>query len=148
MNGKPYLEDVSAVRFTKDASFAAVVFALKDATSEVMLYRLYDKSGRNLIPDKTARKPIRTFKVDQNQTKRMGNVIDVFIFKLATSADDYHVHMYLLLERGIIYFPEISKNLNPQIKMEDSSSTQAGFMLKAGCADFNYTTNTLVVGAF
>jgi len=64
VNGKPYLENVAAVRFTKDASFAAVVFALKDGTSEVMLYRLYDKSGRNLVPDKQARKPVRTFKVD------------------------------------------------------------------------------------
>jgi len=64
VNGKPYLENVSTIRFTKDASFAAVVFALKDGTSEVMIYRLYDKSGRNLIPDKQARKPVRTFKVE------------------------------------------------------------------------------------
>jgi len=55
--------------------------------------------------------------------------------------------MYLLLERGIIYYPAVEKRADPQIKMEDQSSTQSGYLLKAGCADFNYTTNTLVVAA-
>lgn len=119
VNGKPYLEEVKAVRFTKDASFAAVVFMLKDGTSEVMLYRLYDKSGRNLITDKQARKPLRTFKVEQS--KKMGNVIDLFLFKQQTSAEDYQVNLYLLLERGIIYYANIEKRVDPQIKMEDPS---------------------------
>jgi hypothetical protein len=111
VNGKPYLENVSTIRFTKDASFAAVVFALKDGTSEVMLYRLYDKSGRNLVPDKQARKPVRTFKVEQS--KKMGNVIDLFLFKQQTTAEDYQVNMYLLLERGIIYYPAVEKRADP-----------------------------------
>ena len=110
-----------------------------------MLYRLYDKSGRNLVPDKQARKPVRTFKVDQS--KKMGNVIDLFLFKQQTSAEDYQVNMYLLLERGIIYYPAVEKRVDPQIKMEDQSSTQSGYLLKAGCADFNYNTNTLAVAA-
>lgn len=54
--------------------------------------------------------------------------------------------MYLILERGIIYYPSIDKkNDQPIVKMEDTSSTSAGLTLKAGCADFNYITNTLVV---
>ena len=76
-----------------------------------MLYRLYDKSGRNLVPDKQARKPVRTFKVDQS--KKMGNVIDLFLFKQQTSAEDYQVNMYLLLERGIIYYPAVEKRVDP-----------------------------------
>jgi len=84
-----------------------------------MLYRLYDKSGRNLITDKQARKPLRTFKVEQS--KKMGNVIDLFLFKQQTSAEDYQVNLYLLLERGIIYYANIEKSVDPQIKMEDPS---------------------------
>lgn len=37
-----------------------------------------DKSGQ-LIPEKSSRKPIRDFKVELS--KKMGNVIDLFIFK-------------------------------------------------------------------
>jgi len=76
-----------------------------------MLYRLYDKSGRNLVPDKQARKPVRTFKVEQS--KKMGNVIDLFLFKQQTTAEDYQVNMYLLLERGIIYYPAVEKRADP-----------------------------------
>jgi hypothetical protein len=53
----------------------------------------------------------------------MGNVIDLFLFKQQTSSEDYQVNMYLLLERAIIYYPAIEKRVDPQIKMEDQSST-------------------------
>lgn len=82
VNGKPgYLEntEVKAIRFTRDASFSAVVFGMRDGSSEVLLYRFYDKSGKNLIADRQARKPVRTFKVEQK--KSLGSVIDIFLFK-------------------------------------------------------------------
>ena len=68
-----------SVRFSKDASLAAVVLKSK-STGDVTLYlyRLINRAG-NLIPERIVSKPLRTFKVDES--KRMGNVIDVFIFK-------------------------------------------------------------------
>jgi len=139
VNGKPYLENVSAVRFTKDSALAAVVFTLKDGSGEVMLYRLFDKSGQNLMPEKTVKKPVRTFKV--HDCKKMGNVIDLFIFKQIVN-DEVQYNMYLLLERGILYYPAVEKRSDPIIRMDEANT-----FLKAGCADFNYQTNTLVVNA-
>jgi len=43
----------------------------------------------------------------------MGNVIDLFLFKQQTSSEDYQVNMYLLLERGIIYYPAVEKRVDP-----------------------------------
>lgn len=77
-NGKFLVDPVTAVRFSQDASMAAVVFA-RDGVNYVYLYRFMDKSG-NLISEKVSRKPCREpFKVEQ--TKKMGNVIDLFIIK-------------------------------------------------------------------
>lgn len=45
VNNKPYLEQVAAVRFSKDAALAAVCFTLKDNVGQIMLYRMFDKSG-------------------------------------------------------------------------------------------------------
>ena len=143
VNNKPYLEEVSAIRFSKDAALAAVVFKLKDGNGEVMLYRFFDKSGSNLVPEKTVKKPIRSFKVPE--CKKMGNVIDLFIFK-QTVNDEFQYNMYLLLERGILYYPAIEKRAEPVVRM-DETTAQGGTFLKARCADFNYNTNTLVVNA-
>jgi hypothetical protein len=52
--------------------------------------------------------------------------------------------MYLLLERGILYYPAIEKSKDPIVKMDETTAAGGSF-LKAGCADFNYQTNTLVV---
>jgi len=107
-----------------------------------MLYRLFDKQG-NLRSERDVRKPVRTFNV--NECKKMGRVIDIFIFKQIVN-DEMQYNLYLLLERGILYYPNIEKRAEPVIKMDET--TQAGgTFLKAKCADFNYTTNTLVVNA-
>lgn len=137
------METVAAVRYSKDSALAAVVFTLKDGVGEVMLYRLFDKSGLNLIPEKTVKKPIRTFKV--NECKKMGPVIDLFIFKQIVN-DEVQYNMYLILERGILFYPAIEKRADPIIRM-DETTISGGTFLKAGCADFNYNTNTLVVNA-
>lgn len=143
VNNKPYLEQVAAVRFSKDAALAAVAFTLKDNVGQIMLYRMFDKSGLNLMPEKSVRKPVRTFLV--NECKKMGNIIDLFLFKQMIN-DEPQYNMYLLLERGVLYYPAIEKRNEPQVRM-DETTTAGGTFLKAGCNDFNYVTNTLVVNA-
>lgn len=78
MNNKSYKENVTAVRFSKDAVMAGVAFSLKDSVGQVLLYRMFDKAG-HLISEKSVRKPIKVFTIPD--CKAMGNIIDLFIFK-------------------------------------------------------------------
>jgi hypothetical protein len=128
------MEEVSAVRFSKDAALAAVAFSLKDTSGQIMLYRMFDKTGQYLLGEKKVRSAIKTWTVPE--CKRLGKVIDLFIFKQLVN-DESQYNMYLLLERGILYYPNIEKSVSsPQIKMDlDQSQTQT---LKANCGDFNY----------
>jgi len=81
-----------------------------------MLYRMFDKSGQNLIGEKKVRSAIKTWTVPE--CKKMGKVIDLFIFKQLVN-DESQYNMYLLLERGILYYPNIEKSVgSPQIKMD------------------------------
>ena len=73
----------------------------------------------------------------------MGNVIDLFIFKQVIN-DEVQYNMYLLLEKGILYYPAIEKRVELIIRMDETSSSNGTF-LKSGCNDFNYSTNMLVV---
>ena len=78
-DNKPYVNsNITAVRFSKDAALSAVAFELKDGVGRIMLYRIFDKQG-NLRPERDVRKPLRTF--DVSECKKMGRVIDIFIFK-------------------------------------------------------------------
>lgn len=52
--------------------------------------------------------------------------------------------MYLLLEKGILYYPAIEKRIELIVRMDETSSP-SGTFLKSGCNDFNYSTNMLVV---
>lgn len=45
--------------------------------------------------------------------------------------------MYVLLERGILYYPAIEKQKDPIVKMDETTAAGGSF-LKTGCADFNY----------
>jgi hypothetical protein len=63
--GKPISDEVQAVRFSKDASLAAVVLKSKSSGDATLyLYRLLTRSG-NLIPERSVSKPLRTFRVDE-----------------------------------------------------------------------------------
>lgn len=133
-DNKPYVNsNITAVRFSKDAALSAVAFELKDGVGRIMLYRIFDKQG-NLRPERDVRKPLRTF--DLSECKKMGRVIDIFIFKQVVN-DEMQYNMYLLLERGILYYPNIEKRAESVVKMDET--TQAGgTYLKVKCADFNY----------
>lgn len=112
---KPYVNvNVTAVRFSKDAALAAVAFELKDGVGQVMLYRLF-KNG-NLRPERDVRKPVRTFNV--NEGKKMGKIIEMFIFKQMVN-DEMQYNMYVLLEKGILYYPNIEKRAEPVVKMDE-----------------------------
>jgi len=101
---------------------------------------MFDKSGQYLINEKNVKKPIRTLIVKDCQ--RMGRIIDLFIFKQFIN-DEMQYNMYLILERGILYYPAVEKGANPVAKFESQDSNFSA--LKANCCDFNYITNTLVV---
>jgi hypothetical protein len=61
-----YGEPIVAVRFSKDGMYCGCVFAPKEKDyDEVMLFRLFDKTGVSLLPEKQARKPVRTFRVPE-----------------------------------------------------------------------------------
>jgi hypothetical protein len=111
VNNKPYKEQVSSVRFSKDAALAGVAFSLKDNLGQVMIYRLFDKSGQNLISEKNVRKPVKTFTIPDCKT--MGPIIDLFIFKQHLN-DEVQYNMYLLLEKGILFYPAIEKQVQQQ----------------------------------
>ena len=118
-----------------------MAFQLKDNIGQVLIYRFFDKTGVNLVPEKQAKKAVRTLNVEQ--CRKMGPIIDLFIFKQIVN-DEVQYNMYLLLERGILYYPAIEKQKDPIVKMDETTASGGSF-LKAGCADFNYQTNTLVV---
>lgn len=53
--------------------------------------------------------------------------------------------MYLILEKGILYYADIESGSQKNIKIEEFKQDVAA--LKAGCCDFNYQLNMLVVDA-
>jgi hypothetical protein len=92
------------------------VFAPKDKDyDEVYLYRLMDKTGSNLLPEKIVRKPLRVFKVPE--IKRFGQVVDLFIFSQVSSTEGLQYNMYLIFEHGIVYYPAIDKRVEPVVKL-------------------------------
>jgi hypothetical protein len=137
-----------AVRFSKDGQFCACVFAPKDKDfAEVMLYRLMDKTGNHLLPEKTARKPLRVFKVPE--IKKFGQVVDLFIFSQISSTEGLQYNMYLIFDHGIMYYPAIDKRVEPVVKLPEMKNGQPidpreQIVLKAACNSFDYKSMKLI----
>lgn len=76
---------------------------------------MYDKNG-HLVSEKNVRKPIKTINIPD--CKMMGQIVDLFIFKQIAN-DEAQYNMYIILERGILYYPAIEKSQQqqPQVKM-------------------------------
>jgi hypothetical protein len=52
--------------------------------------------------------------------------------------------MYLLLEKGILFYPAIDKRVDERLESVvrlDEITTSGGTSLKPDCNDFNYITN-------
>ena len=66
----------------------------------------------------------------------MGNIIDLFLFKQIVN-EEIQYNLYVLLDRGILYYPTVEKRADPIARMDETTAS-GGSYLKTGCADFNY----------
>jgi len=140
------------VRFSKDGQIAGAAFmpTTKNSSQEgkVFIYRMYDpQNPQNLKPEKQAQIPIKNTTLQVKECATMGKIIDLFIFKQQLlNSDKPQYNMYLILEKGILYYADIESGSQKNIKIEEFKQEQPA--LKANCCDFNHQTNQLVVDAF